>query len=101
MYKRQNQGQLSVYGAWRSSDNAVTVVVINKTYGDLTSTLSLANLVSGTATAHPFLYSNANLAAIVPQTTVTIIPPAAGGTISTISNYTFPAQSITLFVVLQ
>jgi hypothetical protein len=96
-----NQGQLSVYGAWRSSDNAVTVVVINKTYGDLTSTLSLANLVSGTATAHPFLYSNANLAAIVPQTTVTIIPPAAGGTISTISNYTFPAQSITLFVVLQ
>ena len=96
-----NQGQLSVYGALRSSDNAVTVVVINKTYGDLTSSLSLANLVSGTATAHPFLYSNANLAAIVPQTTVAITPPAAGGTTSTISNYTFPAQSITLFVVLQ
>jgi len=38
-----NQGMLSVYGALRSSDNAVTVLwVINKTYGDLTSTISVA-----------------------------------------------------------
>jgi hypothetical protein len=96
-----NQGQLSVYGALRSSDNAVTVVVINKTYGDLTSSLSLANLVSGATSAFPYLYSNANLAAIVAQPAVTITPPAAGGTTSTISNYTFPAQSITVFVVPQ
>jgi hypothetical protein len=96
-----NQGQLSVYGALRTSDKAVTVVVINKTYGDLTSTLSLANLASGTTTAQAFLYSNANLAAIVGPTAVTITPPTAGGTTSTISNYTFPAQSITLFVVPQ
>ena len=40
------QGQLAVYGALRSSDHAVTVVVINKTYGALTSMLSLANLTS-------------------------------------------------------
>ena len=29
-----NQGELSVYGALRTSDQAVTVVVINKTYRD-------------------------------------------------------------------
>jgi hypothetical protein len=66
-----NQGQLSVYGALRTSDNAVTVVVINKTYGDLTSSLSLANLAAGSTTAQAFLYSNANLAAIVAQPAVT------------------------------
>jgi hypothetical protein len=96
-----NQGQLSVYGALRTSDNAVTVVVINKKYGDLTSSLSLANLAAGSTTAQAFLYSNANLAAIVAQPAVTVTPPAAGGTTSTISNYTFPAQSITVFVVPQ
>jgi hypothetical protein len=96
-----DQGQLSVYGALRTSDNAVTVVVINKKYGDLTSSLSLANLAAGSTTAQAFLYSNANLAAIVAQPAVTVTPPAAGGTTSTISNYTFPAQSITVFVVPQ
>jgi hypothetical protein len=93
-----NQGQLSVYGALRSSDNAVTVVVINKTYGALTSTLSLPNLTPN-GTAKAFLYSNANLNAIVAQPAVTVTPPATGSTTSSIANYSFPAQSITLFVV--
>jgi hypothetical protein len=93
-----NQGLLSVYGALRSSDGAVTVVVINKTYGALTATLSLENFTTASATAQDFLYSNANLAAIVPQPAVTVTPPGASGTTSTIST-TFPAQSITLLVV--
>lgn len=94
-----DQGTLSVYGALRTSDNAMTVVVINKTYGDLTSTLSLTGLPSTVTTAQAYLYSNANLAAIVAQPAVTVTPPASGSTNSAISNYTFPAQSITLFVV--
>jgi len=94
-----DQGALSVYGATRTADDAVTVVVINKTYGDLTSTLSLVNLPSRADTAQAYLYSNANLNAIVVQPAVTITPPVAGSTASTIANYTFPAQSITLFVV--
>ena len=93
-----NQGLLSVYGALRSSDQAVTVVVINKTYGDLTATLSLDNFTSSSQTAEGFLYSNANLAAIASQPAVTVTPPSGGGTTSTIST-TFPAQSITLLVV--
>ena len=93
-----DQSQLSVYGALRSADQAVTVVVINKTYGDLTATLSLNNLSSSSDSAQVFLYDNANLAAIAPQSDVPITPPSGGGTTSTIST-TFPAQSITLLVV--
>jgi hypothetical protein len=92
-----NQGTLSVYGALRTADNMVTVVVINKTYGDLTATLSLANLTPNGA-AKVFLYSSANLGGIVAQPSLTVTPPAAGGSTSSVST-TFPAQSITLVVV--
>jgi hypothetical protein len=92
-----DQGRLSVYGALRTSDNVVTVVVINKTYGDLTATLSLPNLTpNGKATV--YLYSNANLTSIVAQPSVTVLPPATGSMASTIGA-TFPAQSITLLIV--
>ena len=92
-----NQAVLSVYGALRTADNTVTVVVINKTYGDLTDTVSLANLTPN-GNAKVFLYSNANLAAIVAQPDLTVTPPPAGSTTSTLST-TFPAQSITVIVV--
>jgi glycosyl hydrolase family 44 len=94
------EGQLSDYGGQRTSDSAITVMVINKTYGPLTSTISLENFsaASGT-TAQVYQYSNANLNAIVQQAGVSVTPPVASGMTSTISGYTFPAQSITLFVV--
>jgi phosphoribosylaminoimidazolecarboxamide formyltransferase/IMP cyclohydrolase len=76
---------------------AVTVVVINKTYGDLTTSLSLANLTPN-GTAKVYLYSNASLAGIVAQPDLTVTPPTGGGTTSTTST-TFPAQSISLLVV--
>ena len=95
------QGQLSVYGAIHTTGAATgtaTVMVINKTYGSLTSTVSLAGLSSTVTTAQAYLYSNGNLAAIVAQPAVTVTP-GTGGAASTIANYSFPAQSITLFVV--
>jgi hypothetical protein len=99
------ENQLAVYAAQRGpnsvlKDNAITVLVINKTYGSLTSTIGLENFsaVGGTM-AQAYQYSNASLTAIVPQTAVTVTPPTGSGTTSTISTYTFPAQSITLFVV--
>ncbi len=94
------EGQLAVYGALRTSDNAITVMVTNKTFGDLTSTLTLANFTTTSSTAQAYLYSNANLTAIVAQPNVTVTPPAKGGTASTVTT-TFPAQSITLIVVPQ
>jgi hypothetical protein len=96
-----NQGTLSVYSALRSSDNSVTVVVINKTYGALTSTVSLTGLSTSATTAQAYLYSNANLNAIVAQPAVTVTPPSGAATASTIASYTFPAQAITLFVIPQ
>ena len=94
-----DQSKLAVYAALRTTDKAVTVVVINKTYGDLTDTLSLANL-NPSGPAKVYLYSNANLAGILPQANLTITPPAAGSANSTASA-TFPAQSITLVVIPQ
>ncbi len=97
-FSGDGEGQLAVYGALRSSDNSITVIVINKTYGDLTSTLSLANFTSSSTTAKAYLYSNANLNAIITQPDVTVTPPASGSTTGTITTK-FPAQSITLIVV--
>ena len=95
------QGQLSVYGALRASDNAITVVVINKTYGPLTSTISLLDVTSSLGTsAQVYQYSNANLAAIQSLSAATVMPPSGAGTTGSLS-YTFPAQSITLFVIPQ
>jgi hypothetical protein len=91
-----DQGKLAIYGALRSSDNAVTIVVINKTYGDLPGTISLPNLTPPT-TAKSFLYSNANLAAIVAQPDVTIT--ASKGTTPASITQTFPAASITILVI--
>jgi hypothetical protein len=89
-----NQGMLSVYAGKRTADQAITVVVINKTYGDLISTLSLANFTP-TAPAKVFLYSAANLSAILAQPNVDPTPPPQGSLTSTLS-MRFPAQSITL-----
>jgi hypothetical protein len=93
-----NQSQLAVYAASRTSDSAVTIMVINKTYGSLTDTLSINNLTSTATSAQVYQYSNANLNSIVAQPTASITPPASGSTASTI-NETFPGQSITLIVI--
>jgi hypothetical protein len=73
-------------------------MVINKTYGTLTSTVSLLGLSSSVTSAQVYQYSNANLAAIVGPSAVTVTP-GTGSTASTIASYSFPAQSITLFVL--
>lgn len=93
-----DQGKLSIYGGLRTSDNKVTLVVINKTYGDLSSTLTINNLSAATTSAQSFLCSNANINAVVAQPNVTVNPPAGSGTASTLTT-TFPAQSITLLVM--
>ncbi len=85
-----DQSQLSVYAAQRTSDRALTVMVINKTANDLTSSVSLANF-SPQSTAKVFNYSAANLTAIQPQPDQ---PVTATG-----FSATFPANSATLLVI--
>lgn len=83
-----DQGQLAVYGARRSADGAVTLMVVNKTGTDLTSPVNVTGQLPG-ATAQVYQYSAANLSAIVRG------PDMAASSLS----YTFPANSITEFVI--
>src|SRR5208283_2106064 len=87
-----NSGQdsLAIYGAQRTSDDALTLVVLNKTAGDLTSTVTLTGFTSN-GTAQVWSYSPANLTAVVHGADV----PVRGSTLST----AFPANSITLLVL--
>lgn len=84
-----DRAQLSIHAARRTSDNALTFIVINKNTANTGANISLNGLPTGTA--HVFRYSSANLNAIVPQSDQSI----SGGAFNT----TFPASSITLFVI--
>ena len=85
-----DQEQLALYAALRSSDSALTLVVINKTGGALTSTLSL-NGFTPSGNAQVYRYSAANLNAI--QNLAAQSLTASG------FSATYPANSITLFVI--
>ena len=85
-----NPDDLSAFAAVRSSDGALTVMVINKQQGSTPVNLSLANF--GTSgTAQVWQINSASQTSIAPQPSVTI----ANNSLST----TVPSQSITLFVI--
>jgi hypothetical protein len=86
-----DQGSLAVYAAQRSSDHALTVVVINKTSNALTSDVSLTGFTP-TSAAAVYRYSAASPNAIVREADQ---PVTAAG-----FSATFPASSITLFVLM-
>ena len=83
--------QLSIFAALRY-DSALTVVVLNKTSGDITDSVSLANFTPA-GTGQVWQYSSANLGALVQQPDLNV----GGNGLSA----TFPAQSITLLVIPQ
>jgi hypothetical protein len=85
-----DQDRLAVYAAQRTSDKALTIIVINKTSGGLTSSVSYANFTPA-GKARVFRYSADNLKAIVAQ------PDLSVGSTGFLT--TFPANSITLFVI--
>ncbi|RLT41928.1 MAG: hypothetical protein DWI57_06265 [Chloroflexi bacterium] len=86
-----DQSQLAVYAAERSSDNALTLVVINKTAAPLSATLTISNPQSPIPNTQLHRYSPADLTAIqrLPDQPVS----DNGFTAS------FPANSISLFVL--
>ncbi|MEG4802618.1 glycoside hydrolase family 44 protein [Microcoleus sp. ARI1-B5] len=85
-----DQGLLSIYGAQRTGDGALTLVIINKTTKNLSSNLSLKGF-NPAATAQVYTYSEANLRAIVRQSDLGV--SAAG------FRATYPANSITLVAI--
>ena len=87
-----DQSQLAIYGAQRTSDGALTLVVINKTAGALTTSIQLSNF-NPVASASFYTYSAANLQQIVAQPSL----PVANSAVSA----TFPAQSASVIVIPQ
>ena len=83
---------LAIYAAQRF-DSALTVLVLNKTTGDIADSISLANFTPA-GTAQVWQYSQTNLAAIVRQTSDINV---GGNSLSA----TFPAYSMTLLVIPQ
>ena len=81
--------QLPIFAAQRS-DTALTIMVLNKTTGDLSSTINIPNFAPD-ANAQVWQYSQANLTAIARQPDVAL----TGNAITA----TFPAYSMTLFIV--
>jgi hypothetical protein len=83
-----DQEELAVYAAKRSSDKALTLMIVNKSLtDDLTSTVSIAGR-SGSAAGHVYRYGGDDLTSIVHAPDVTV---GSDGFTST-----FPASSITL-----
>jgi len=83
------EASLTVYGALRSSDGKLTVMVINKTLSAINTTLTISGFTA-TPTADVYTYSSASLASIVHTTTGV----SGGG----LTSYSFPSYSATLFV---
>jgi hypothetical protein len=87
-----DESQLSIYAAERSSDKALTLVVINKTDKTLRADLAVSGATLQ-GSAEVYRYSETSLTAIAKEADQT--------TSSTGFNATFPAQSVTLLVLKQ
>lgn len=85
-----NPDLLSSFAAARSSDGALTVMVINKQQGATPVTVSLANFTAA-GTAQAYQIASATQTSITQLGTV----PVSGNAIAA----TVPSQSITLFVI--
>ncbi len=83
-----NPDEVSAFAAVRSSDNALTVIVINKSTGAAATTLNLSNFASS-GMAQVWQLTAANQIVHLPNVGV------SGNAVNT----TLPPQSITLFVV--
>ncbi|MFE9750985.1 glycoside hydrolase family 44 protein [Saccharothrix saharensis] len=87
--KSADQEKVAIYGAERRSDGATTLMVINKTTGELTSPVALSG--RGGGTAQVYRYSGANPAGITRQPDQTVSGTGFSATV--------PANSVTLYVI--
>jgi hypothetical protein len=85
-----DQGQLAIYAAQRSSDRALTLMIINKSDTALSAHVNLGGFIGGQH-AQYYRYSATNLHSIVKQTDL----PISNGAI----NGTFAAKSINLLII--
>lgn len=92
----QDQTQLVVYGAQRSKDRALTLVVINKTGNPIKGVLHVENFQTTSDWAEIYSYTGSNLTSIVRQPN---IPLAKTGNSVKGFTSTFPAYSASTVVI--
>jgi len=92
-----DQGKVAVYAALRNSDHTVTIVVVNKSFGDLKSDVVLAHLKTEKR-ARVFQYSSADLKQIRKLPDAAVAQVSKKEKTSALKDQVFPAMSITLFV---
>ncbi len=92
-----DQGKLAIYAAFRNQDHAVTIIVINKTFGDLQSDVVLAHTRTAKR-AHVFQYSGADLKQIRSLPDAKLVRISKRDKTAALKGQLFPAMSITLYV---
>jgi hypothetical protein len=93
-----DQGKLAVYAARRTADHTITVVVINKTFGDLRANLPIDHF-KAEAPVNVFQYSGADLTQIRALPAVKISSPGEKAETSVVKDQIYPAMSITLYAI--
>jgi hypothetical protein len=93
-----DQSKLAIYAARRTADRTVTVVVINKTFGDLRTDLQVEHFKAKGQTM-VFRYSGADLTAIQALSAVKASKSGKKEKASVVRRQLFPAMSITLYEV--
>ncbi len=93
-----DQGKLAIYAARRATDRTVTVVVINKTFGDLRTDMHIEHF-KAKGKARVYRYSGADLAAIDSLPDVKASKSGKEDRASVVKDQLFPAMSITLYEV--
>jgi len=93
-----DQSKLAIYAAWRTADHTVTVLVINKTFGDLRADLPLEHF-KAKGPAKVYQYSGADLARIRALPAVTASSRGRKDRASVVKDQLFPAMSITMYAI--
>ena len=93
-----DQGKLAVYAARRTADHTITVVVINKTFGDLRADLTLGHF-KAKGPANVYQYSGADLTQIRALPAVKASKPGNKTRASIAKDQLFPAMSITMYAI--
>ncbi len=95
-----NQDQLSVYASTRA-DGTVTLVIVNKTGQDLSSSVNFSNALPPGTTARLYQYSAADTTKIVTLPNRTVIPAPVCATCAPFATMTgsYAANSITTVII--
>jgi len=93
-----DQDKLAIYAAQRTADHTVTVVVINKTFGDLRADVQLDHF-KARGPAGRYQYTGADLTGIRVLPAVRTSTSGTKDRATVVKNQLFPAMSITLYAI--